>query len=76
MFSRGEAVQFAAMKFHQEKGVTIHRWSDDMLAKFEAAWNEVVAEDIQTNEDSKKIWTSLSTFRKDYSIWKENGYLK
>ena len=76
MFSRGEAVQFAAMKFHQEKGVTIHRWSDDMLAKFEAAWNEVVAEDIKTNEDSKKIWASLSTFRKDYAIWKENGYLK
>ena len=47
-----------------------------MLAKFEAAWNEVVAEDIKTNEDSKKIWTSLWTFRKDYSIWKENGYLK
>ncbi|MEQ8395197.1 TRAP transporter substrate-binding protein [Thalassobaculum sp.] len=76
MFSRGEAVQFDAMKFHQEKGVTIHRWSDDMLAKFEAAWQEVVAEEIKTNEDAKKIWASLSAFRKDYAIWKDNGYLK
>ena len=76
MLARGEAVQFAAMKFHQEKGVQIHRWSDDILAKFEAAWQEVVAEDIKTNEDAKKIWSSMSTFRKDYAIWKDNGYLK
>ncbi len=76
MFVRGEAIQFAAMKFHQEKGVQIHRWSDDMLAKFEAAWTEVIAEEIKDNADSKKIWASLSAFRKDYAIWKDNGYLK
>ena len=76
MFVRGEAIQFPAMKFHQEKGVTIHRWSDEMLAKFEAAWNEVVADEIKDNEDSKKIWASLTAFRKDYAIWKDNGYLK
>ena len=76
MFARGEGTQFAAMKFHQEKGVTIHRWSDEMLGKFEAAWNEVVADEIKDNEDSKKIWASLTAFRKDYAIWKDNGYLK
>ncbi|MEQ8815089.1 MAG: TRAP transporter substrate-binding protein [Thalassobaculum sp.] len=76
MFVRGEGAQFAAMRFHQEKGVTIHRWSDDMLAKFEAAWNEVIADEIKDNEDSKKIWASLTAFRKDYAIWKDNGYLK
>jgi TRAP-type mannitol/chloroaromatic compound transport system substrate-binding protein len=76
MFTRGEGVQFDAMKFHQEKGVTIHRWSDDMLDKFEAAWEEVIAEEIKENEDSKRIWGSLQAFRKDYAIWKDNGYLK
>jgi TRAP-type mannitol/chloroaromatic compound transport system substrate-binding protein len=76
MFVKGEASQFDAIKFHQSKGVTIHRWSDANLAKFEAAWQEVIADEIKENEDAKKIWASLSAFRKDYAIWKDNGYLK
>jgi len=76
MFVRGEGTQFQAMKYHQEKGVTIHRWSDDILAQFEKAWEEVIADDIANNEDAKKIWASLSAFRADYQIWKENGYLQ
>jgi len=76
MFVRGEAIQFSAMKFHKEKGVTIHRWSDENLAKFEAAWEEVITDEIKDNADSKKIWASLKSFRKDYAIWKDNGYLK
>jgi len=76
MFTRGEATQFAAMKSLQESGVTVHRWSDDVLGQFEKAWQEVVAEEIAGNEDAQKIWASLTEFRADYQIWKENGYLQ
>jgi TRAP-type mannitol/chloroaromatic compound transport system substrate-binding protein len=76
MFVRGEAIQFSAMQYHQEKGVTIHRWSDDILAAFEKAWLEVIEAEIAGNDDAKKIWASLTNFRKDYAIWKDNGYLQ
>ena len=76
MFVKGEALQFDAIKFHQEKGVTVHRWSDEILAQFEAAWQEVIAAEIAGNEDAKRIWASYSKFREDYAVWKDNGYLK
>jgi len=76
MFVKGEASQFEAIKFHQDKGVTIHRWTDEQLAQFEEAWKEVIAEEIAGNEDAKRIWASYSTFRESYAVWKENGYLK
>src|SRR3546814_751266 len=53
MFTRGEGTQFSAMKFHQEKGVTIHRWSDEFLDAFKAAWQDVIAAEVKNNEDSK-----------------------
>ena len=75
-FAEGEAIQGAAMKFHESKGVTIHRWSDDVLAKLEAAWQEVITAEIGDNADAKKIWASFSKFRAEYKVWGENGYLK
>ncbi len=74
-FAEGEAGQADAMAFHQSKGVTIHRWSDEDLAKFEEAWQEVIAEEIKESEDAKNIWESYSTFRDKYEIWRVNGYL-
>jgi TRAP-type mannitol/chloroaromatic compound transport system substrate-binding protein len=76
MFVKGEASQYDAIKFHQSKGVTIHRWTDEQLAQFEAAWKEVIAEEIAGNEDAKRIWASYSKFREDYAVWRDNGYLK
>ncbi len=76
MFVKGEASQFDAIKFHQSKGVTIHRWTDEQLAQFEAAWKEVIADEIAGNDDAKRIWDSYSKFRADYAVWRDNGYLK
>ena len=36
----------------------------------------VVAEQNAKSPEFKKAWDSYSTFRKDYSIWKDHGYLK
>jgi TRAP-type mannitol/chloroaromatic compound transport system substrate-binding protein len=46
-----------------------------MLVAFEAAWQEVAAEQVAADPDFKRVWESLQAFRADYKIWKELGYL-
>ncbi len=75
-FAEGEAVQGKAMREIQAKGVTIHQWPKEILNAFEKAWNEVVAEESAKSPEFKKAWDSYSAFRKEYAIWRENGYLK
>lgn len=75
-FAEGEAVQFKAMKEIQSKGVQIKKWPKQILDAYEKAWNEVVAEQNAKSPEFKKAWDSYSAFRKDYSIWKEMGYLR
>jgi TRAP-type mannitol/chloroaromatic compound transport system substrate-binding protein len=75
-FIRSEALQFEAMRKLQEKGVTLHRWPDHMLAQFEAKWQEVVAEESAKDPLFKRIHESFSAFRNQYAIWKQHGYLE
>ena len=70
-----ESRQPEALAYMISKGVKVHRWSDEMLAKFEEAWNEVVMEEAAKDADFAEVWASLSAFRKDYKIWKDLGYL-
>ena len=49
--------------------------SDEMLGAFEAAWEEVVAEQVAGNADFARAWESLSNFRAEYAKWKNLGYL-
>jgi TRAP-type mannitol/chloroaromatic compound transport system substrate-binding protein len=74
--AEGEALQFKALQELQAKGVQFHRWPPEMLAAFEAAWQEVAAEQAAADADFKRAWESLQTFRADYKIWKELGYLE
>jgi TRAP-type mannitol/chloroaromatic compound transport system substrate-binding protein len=61
----------------QEKnGVQIRRWSPEIIAAYEKAWNEVVAEESAKNPNFKRIWDSYAQFRRDYAIWRDMGYLK
>ncbi len=73
--AEGEAIQFKALQALQEKGVQIHRWPEDILARMRAAWEEVVQELVAEDEDFARAWASLSEFRKNYALWKELGYL-
>ncbi len=75
MIAEGEASQFQAMKDNVAAGVTNHRWPKEILDQFEAAWGEVLAEELATNPDSKKVWESITVFRDNYKIWKDMGYL-
>ncbi|MEM8812760.1 MAG: TRAP transporter substrate-binding protein [Pseudomonadota bacterium] len=74
--AEGEAIQGKALKELQEKGVTIHRWSDEELAKLEAAWSEVATEIAASDAAFKEAWESLQAFREEYSVWGNLGYLK
>ncbi len=77
MLAEGEAIQFAAMKDLQDnKGVTLHRWPEEVLDTLRGAWGEVAAELAAEDESFKKSWDSLQSFRRDYAIWKDLGYLK
>ena len=75
-FAEGEAVQAKAMREIQGKGVKIHYWSEDMLALFRKAWEEVAAEQAEKSPEFKKGWDSYTKFRAEYAIWKEHGYLR
>jgi TRAP-type mannitol/chloroaromatic compound transport system substrate-binding protein len=73
--AQGEAIQFGALQELQSKGVTLHRWSPEILAALEQAWGEVVAEEAAANADFARVWASLSEFRENYKVWGDYGYL-
>jgi TRAP-type mannitol/chloroaromatic compound transport system substrate-binding protein len=75
--AEGEALQWRAIREMQEKsGVQVRRWPAEILAAYEKAWNEVVAEESARNPNFKRVWDSYARFRADYAIWREHGYLK
>jgi len=75
-FVEGEATQFPAMQRMKAKGVNIHYWSPEIMAKLKTAWDEVAAEETKKSPTFTKAWDSYTKFRADYAIWKSHGYLK
>ncbi|MDH3597990.1 MAG: TRAP transporter substrate-binding protein [Rhodospirillales bacterium] len=73
--AEGEAIQGKALAELKAKGVTIHRWSPEILGALNEAWLEVAGELSASNPNFKKVWDSLQTFRAEYAIWKDLGYL-
>ncbi len=53
----------------EKYGVQVRRWTDDQIAVFEKAWNEVVAEDSAKDPLFKKVADSYLAFRKVYEKW-------
>jgi TRAP-type mannitol/chloroaromatic compound transport system substrate-binding protein len=76
-YAETEAKNPAAMnKMLEEYGVTNVRWTDEELAAFEAAWNEVLEEQSAQNEDFKRIADSYKAFRQEYKTWGDAQSLK
>ena len=69
----GEATQFEALKAIEAHGVTIHRWTPEMMSEFEKQWLIVAEETAAEDEGFAKVWASLKTFRERYTIWAEYG---
>ncbi len=61
----------ALTKMQTENGVTVKRWPDSELAKFEKAWIEVVEEESKADPTFKKIADDYLKFREEYRIWGE-----
>jgi TRAP-type mannitol/chloroaromatic compound transport system substrate-binding protein len=75
--AQGEAAQWKAIKEMQEKGgVQIKKWPPEMIAAFDKAWKEVVAEESQRNPNFKRVWDSYTAFRAGYALWRDHGYLQ
>jgi TRAP-type mannitol/chloroaromatic compound transport system substrate-binding protein len=76
VIAEGEATQWKAMTEMRDKnGVQLKKWSPEIMAAIEKAWNEVVAEESAANPNFKRVYASYTRFRSDYSIWREHGYL-
>ncbi len=73
--AQSEAAQFSALKELVMDGVEVRRWPPEMTAALNAAWMEVLAEEVAGNRDFKRIWEELERFREDYAIWRELSYL-
>jgi TRAP-type mannitol/chloroaromatic compound transport system substrate-binding protein len=56
--------------------VQIKKWSPEIMAAIEKAWNEVIAEESAKNPQFKRVFASYSKFRADYAIWRDHGYVK
>ncbi|MFK5978835.1 MAG: TRAP transporter substrate-binding protein [Rhizobiaceae bacterium] len=67
---------FALVEMSEKYGVNVRRWTDDQIAVFEKAWNEVVAEDSAKDPQFKAAADSYYKFRKAYAIWGEAQALK
>ena len=74
--AESDALQFAAMKELQSKGVILKKWPPEFLKAFEEKWQEVVKEESEKSENFKKVWASYSKFRADYKVWRDHGYMR
>jgi TRAP-type mannitol/chloroaromatic compound transport system substrate-binding protein len=69
-YADSEALNPPAMNEMLEKyGVQNVRWTDEELAAFEQAWNEVLAEQSADDPIFKKVADSYLAFRKMYKTW-------
>ena len=75
-YAEGEAKNFAAMIDNTENnGVNIKTWDPEMLATFEATWNEVAAELAAEDAYFAEVWADLQEFRAGYKTWGDTIYL-
>ncbi|MEE8556205.1 MAG: TRAP transporter substrate-binding protein [bacterium] len=69
MIAAGEAAQSAALDFFREQGVTMHYWSDEILQGFKQAYAEVIRENVEANDDFRRVYESYRAFREGYAEW-------
>ena len=69
--AESEAKQFPALKKFTAKGIAIHRWPAEIMEALDGAWQKVAAEEAAADDDFRRVWNSLTSFRKNYAIWRE-----
>jgi len=72
----GEGTQGKVVKENVEvRGVNNMYWSDEMLATFKKAWEEVAAEKVADDPFFEKVYDDLVAFRAEYQYWKDDAFL-
>ena len=75
-YAEGEAKNFGAMVDNStNNGVQIKTWDPEILATFEATWNEVAAELAAGDPFFAEVWADLQEFRAGYKTWGDTIYL-
>ena len=75
-FVASDSAQGKALAELQQKGVTLHSWTPDVLEKLEAAWKDVVQEESAKDPAFKKVADSYFAWREQYKLWRDYGYVK
>jgi TRAP-type mannitol/chloroaromatic compound transport system substrate-binding protein len=69
--AESESLQSAAIEEVRRRGVTVHRFSPEVLAGLRRAWDEVATDLAARDANFKRVWDSLSGFRQRYRVWSE-----
>ena len=72
--ARGLATQSEALDFFRSEGVTLHRWSDELMQLFRRVSAEVMEEASASDPDFRRVWQSLQDFRERQAEWRELAY--
>lgn len=72
---RAEALQGAVLQRYDERGVNVRTYSDEQIAAFRDASNEVMGRWSEQDEMFGKVYESMMTFQAELRPWKEQGYL-
>ena len=67
--SYSESIEGPALDRMRENGVQVHYWGEEFLKAFRQATEEVLAEQSAKDADFKKVYESLTNFRKNYGQW-------
>ncbi len=74
--AEGGALQAKALQELTDKGVSIQRFSNELLASLNGAWLDVVKTQSAKDKDFRQISASLRAFRKQYTNWENVGYVR
>ncbi len=72
----GEAAQAKALTELTAKGVTFHKWPQETLDVFHAAWLEVAEEEAAKDQQFRKVLDHFTAFREEYAVWADLGYVR
>jgi len=67
--SQGESKQGPVLDQFRKEGVQIHYWTPEIMAAYEKATAEVMAEESKADPFFAKTWESLQKFRATYKEW-------
>jgi TRAP-type mannitol/chloroaromatic compound transport system substrate-binding protein len=73
--AKAEALQGPMLTKFEKEGVKLVRWSDEILAGFKKATDEVMAEESAKDALFKKVYESQNAFQAAHQPWRQYGFL-